>query len=86
MEYRTIKEAMALEIPPIPKSLANEVTQLCLTLSTENSSPVNKVRKVYEMADRLTKVVQEFSVCSKGCDACCKMDVGILPIEAKYIG
>lgn len=85
MIYRTIEEANALKLPLFPSELLFELQAFAQDVINENCSTSSKVRKIYAVLDKLTAYIQPLAVCSKGCSACCKIDVKILSIEASYI-
>lgn len=55
-------------------------------LARENSSPKSKLGKIYRLVDEAAAAAGPFVACSKGCSACCKMNVSISALEAERIG
>lgn len=74
-----------IELPQIPKYLYDMVNSLFRDLQYTNESKINKLQKIYNFLDEYGSFVQSFSVCSKGCSACCHIDVLVTELEAKLI-
>lgn len=85
MKFRTIEEAKAVEIPELPPSYVEQFNALGKVVRTGNESPVSKLRKIYALTDTLTAFVAPYMVCEKGCSHCCRIDVLVSSVEAKYI-
>jgi Fe-S-cluster containining protein len=85
MKYRTIDEAKRVLIPALPVSCIEEVKALAGVVETESSSPVSKLKKIYSLTDKITQIIAPHTVCGKNCSHCCKIDVLVPLVEAKYI-
>ncbi len=74
-------------LPPIPSSIHRKYRNLKteLTASSTTKNPFSDLEKIYSFLDSYGIFVKTFSVCSKGCSACCKNDVFITSLEANYI-
>lgn len=67
-----------------PQVLARE-DALPRALRATNASVSSKLRQVYVVIDQLTAAARPFAACSKGCSACCHMNVMISGAEAGTI-
>ena len=85
VEYRTIEEALQVEIPTVPLHLIEEFIAFAKTFRDEKESGDDNLRKIYALTDKLAAVVSPCAVCEKGCTHCCRSDVHIWPVEARYI-
>jgi Fe-S-cluster containining protein len=72
-------------LPPIPDSLLRERAKLEMDLQGESENQFEKLKRIYDFLNLYNNFVRTFSVCSKGCSACCKSDVHITKLEAIYI-
>ena len=54
-------------------------------IARENSSSKSKLGKVYRLVDEAAAAAVPFVACSKGCSACCKMNVSISSLDAERI-
>lgn len=62
------------------------VQSKALAITNENASQRSKFRKFIQLADKINSAVAPHSQCSKGCSACCYIDVSLTAIEAEVIG
>jgi Fe-S-cluster containining protein len=74
-------------IPKVPNELEAACDQLLseLTSQTEVSEPLTKLKQIYDYLDNFIRFVSTFTVCSRGCAACCNINVSITELEAVYI-
>jgi Fe-S-cluster containining protein len=74
-------------IPKVPNELEAACNQLVseLTSQTEISEPLTKLKQIYDYLDDFNQFVSTFTVCSRGCAACCNINVSITELEAVYI-
>jgi Fe-S-cluster containining protein len=72
-------------IQAIPPVLAAKEDAIQRRLDTENASSRSKLRKIYSLLTELGEAAKPFVACSKGCSACCKMNVMISQVEASFI-
>ncbi len=69
----------------LPKEIAEQEDALPKELARLNSSPRVKLRKVYQLLDKIGAAAESNVACGKGCSDCCKMNVTISDIEASQI-
>ncbi|WP_218918489.1 YkgJ family cysteine cluster protein [Pseudomonas alkylphenolica] len=72
-------------LPPIPDSLVREHAKLGFELQNKSESKFDKIRRIYDFLNLYNNFARTFTVCGKGCSACCKVDVSITKLEAIYI-
>ncbi|EHR1005848.1 YkgJ family cysteine cluster protein [Vibrio parahaemolyticus] len=73
------------KLPEIPKNLLAESRTLQGKLDEYDEDPFMKLERVYGFLNSFGEFAKTFSVCSKGCSACCQNDVLITTLEANYI-
>lgn len=73
------------ELPPIPDNIVQASKRLQQTLDSMKDKPFEKLRLIYAFLDTFNKFASTFSVCSKACSECCKIDVHVTTLEAKYL-
>ena len=76
---------MQLEIPDVPDDIYRAYESIEKLVLSGNASAVSKLRKIYDLVDRIAASIQPYTVCVKGCSHCCFIDVGVLFVEAQYI-
>jgi Fe-S-cluster containining protein len=69
----------------IPPRLAQKEEALLEKFSKRRGNPLTKLRALYEFMDELYAFINQFTPCKKGCDFCCKYEVSISELEARYI-
>lgn len=69
----------------MPPELAHREDIIKRNLSFENASPRNKLQKIYSLMAALGKVAEPYVACSRGCAACCRINVMISQLEATFI-
>jgi len=80
----SLKERIARASSDYPKYLVDAF--LLMRKRVEKlSDPMEVVQGVYDFLDLHGEYVSSFTVCSKGCSHCCKIDVGVSGVEADYI-
>ncbi|MCZ4310144.1 YkgJ family cysteine cluster protein [Vibrio pomeroyi] len=72
-------------LPKIPQGLLDKCQVLKSELDSIDENPFSKLERIYTFLDYNAEFVSTFSVCKQGCSACCKSDVRISTLEAKYI-
>lgn len=72
-------------LPKIPEWLLDKCQVLKLELDSIDENPFFKLERIYTFLDSNAEFVSTFTVCKQGCSACCKSDVRISTLEAKYI-
>lgn len=72
-------------LPPIPKYLATLGQQTLRSIDQSTGDDFDKLRQIYNYVDKYNQFVQIFSVCKRGCNHCCKIDVAVTKLEALYI-
>lgn len=72
-------------LPPIPEDLVSEHSKLGYDLQHRNENEFIKLKRIYDFLDLYKKFARTFTVCTKGCSACCKSDVHMTKLEAIYI-
>lgn len=81
--------AMAIRIKraakPIPKHIIKKM--MALDEWTEKNHPhaIDFIDRVYSLADEFMNLTGPYTVCQKGCSACCNMTVTVSAMEAGYI-
>lgn len=75
------------ELPPVPQYLIENNEKLTALLNNAQTLEEHfaLLETVYAYLDRYNDFVATFTVCSKGCNYCCKMDVSASRFEAMYI-
>lgn len=69
----------------ISPELAAVEDALPQTIATVNASTRSKLRKIYVVADDLSKAREPFVACGQGCASCCHMNVSITSAEAELL-
>lgn len=72
-------------VKAIPPELSNWEATIQRKQASENASSRNRLQKIYSLMTDLVKAAEPYVACSKGCSACCKMNVMISQIEANFI-
>lgn len=72
-------------ITALDPSIDKRDDSIAVELAFENSSPRSKLRKIYALLSDATENIQPFVACTKGCSACCKMNVSITSVEAESL-
>lgn len=72
-------------VAAIPAELKDREDRFATTLAAQNGSARSKLGKVLQLADEFGVVRAPFVACSKGCSACCKMNVSISSLEAERL-
>jgi len=72
-------------IHAIPPALSAKEDNAQDQLASENSSSRSKLRKIYNLMTEIVQVAEPYVACQKGCSSCCKMNVTLSEVEAKYI-
>lgn len=72
-------------LPEIPDWLVADCKNTQRVLDSHEGSSFEKLKYVYEFLNKFSLFAKSFSVCSNHCSACCKNDVQITTLEAKYI-
>ena len=83
MQYRDKKEKITL--PEIPCHYQDKLDALLHEIKSKNERAVLKLKKIYSYMDEFHEFVSTFTVCGKCCSHCCKIDVHITKLEAKFI-
>lgn len=69
----------------IPPELSNREDKFQRKLALENSSALNKLRKIFSLIDELGKAAGSYVACGRGCSACCNINVMVSQLEASFI-
>lgn len=72
-------------VKAMPPELSKREDTIQRKLASENASSRNKLQKIYSLMADLVKAAEPYVACSKGCSACCQMNVMISQIEANFI-
>lgn len=73
-------------IPPIPIELSTKVLGILEEgMNIPGSRLIDKIQCAYSAIDVFNEFVSTFTVCGKGCSACCNYDVQVSRLEAEYI-
>ena len=86
IKFRTIDEAKQLVLPDASAATVQRFRQTTEFVVKDGASRWSKLKAIYEAADAITAEIAPVMVCQKGCHHCCKIDVGLLDVEAEYIG
>lgn len=86
IKFRTIDEAKRLVLPDASEETVHRFRQATEFVMKGEGSRWSKLKEIYEAADVITAELVPVTVCQKGCHHCCKIDVGLLDVEAEYIG
>lgn len=80
------KDDLNWQLPQIPIELVAAFRQLVETrLNIDRLSPLQCLEAIYAYLNQYNRFVATFSVCQKGCSACCHIDVAVTRLEADYI-
>lgn len=85
IKFRTIEEARTLQVPQTSRKVIERALSTVDFVLNGNASRLIKVKTIFEAADDIIAEISPLSVCKKGCNHCCYIDVPITEIEAKYI-
>jgi len=85
IEVKLLDKSDHRKLPPIPENVIEECEALQKNLDTLNESPFDKLDRVYGFLNTYGEFAKAFSVCGNSCSSCCKSDVLITTLEAKYI-
>lgn len=69
----------------IPVKVINEEKKFFKTNSKRNLRDTHKVRKIWELTDRINSYISKELICKPGCSGCCHNDVSLTEVEAKII-
>lgn len=72
-------------LPPIPTQLFDRFELLFSQFNVKQQAPLDILERLYSYMDEYNKFVATFTVCEKGCSACCNIPVNISRLEAEYI-
>ncbi|WP_167467047.1 YkgJ family cysteine cluster protein [Aquitalea magnusonii] len=72
-------------LPDIPQELIENAKKLDIFLQNSPNNPLNKLKSIYSYLDEYNQFVRTFTKCSSGCSHCCKHDVSITQLEARFI-
>ncbi|MBW3474153.1 YkgJ family cysteine cluster protein [Hafnia paralvei] len=72
-------------IPDIPNFIVEEHQEVEVKLSLNQYNPFEKLSLIYKFLDTYGDFAENFTVCKKGCSACCKIGVKMTALEAHYI-
>ncbi len=78
-------DAVKSGLPEIPKYLGKKGNEIAARIAGHNGNDFEKLALIYEYLGEYNEFVATFSVCKKGCNHCCKIDVGVTKLEALYI-
>lgn len=74
------------DLPPVPEELMAGMKELVDTrINAPGFTLFEKLEAVYAYLDRYNAFVATFTVCEKGCNHCCRVDVNVSRLEAEYI-
>ncbi|WP_335914030.1 YkgJ family cysteine cluster protein [Shewanella algae] len=79
------KKPEEVVLPPIPEELDENFIKLIKRLKNMQNIPLDLLEQIYLFMDEHNKFVTTFSVCEKGCSACCNIPVNVSRLEAEYI-
>ncbi|MBU3823227.1 MAG: YkgJ family cysteine cluster protein [Candidatus Oceanisphaera merdipullorum] len=85
IEVKFLDKSELRDLPPIPEYIIAECETLKKNLDSLNENPFDKLDRVYGFLNTYGEFAKTFSVCGNGCSSCCKSDVLITTLEAKYI-
>jgi Fe-S-cluster containining protein len=85
IEVKLLDKSVHRELPSIPDHIITECEIQQKNLDTLNENPFDKLSRVYGFLNTYGEFAKTFSVCGNGCSSCCKSDVLITTLEAKYI-
>lgn len=80
--YKTPEEVI---LPEIPKKLDENFRRLVGELKNMQEFPFDLIERIYLFMDEYNQFVATFTVCEKGCSACCRIPVNLSRLEAEYI-
>jgi len=72
-------------LPRIPKYLGKRANETAAAIAAHPGNDFDKLKLIYDYLDEYNDFVATFSVCKKGCNHCCKIDVDVTKVEALYI-
>jgi Fe-S-cluster containining protein len=86
IEFKSIEEAKKIKFPDASGDAVRKFREVAEFVTLGNASRNAKVKAIYEAADAITVEVAPLTACQKGCNHCCKIDVGVAEVEAQFIG
>jgi uncharacterized protein len=84
-EIEFSKSNAQIIVSSIPEHLESLDNNAYLTFSKLKLNPINKLKQLYGLADKLGEYIGGFSPCSKGCSKCCHYNVSITEYEVQII-
>lgn len=72
-------------VSAMPESLSKKEDAAFEQITKSKSSPSEKLESLYQMMDEMSLHTQRFTVCKKGCSACCHYSVSVSEIEVQHI-
>lgn len=73
-------------LPNFPDDIMEEAMHLFNVVLNRDTILGMRLSQVYAFIDKVNKeVISTFTSCSKGCSACCKINIQISTLEASYI-
>lgn len=74
-----------LDIPPISPALVEELKTFFKKNFNTKKNQLETLKRVYELADKITNEKDSYHVCRRGCAWCCAIPLEVFPIEIEYI-
>lgn len=69
-----------------PRELIDETAVLRQKVLKMNAKPMIRINPILTIADRLTKALEPYTACKRGCNHCCHIQVAITGVEAQLLG
>lgn len=85
IEVKYIERDETRALPDIPENVINDCQILHVTLNSIKNDPFLKINLIYKFLNTFGEFASTFTVCQKGCSACCKISIEMTALEASYI-
>lgn len=85
IEVKYIERDETRVLPDIPENVIAACQTLQVKLDSVKNNPFLEISLIYGFLDTFGEFASTFTVCQKGCSACCKIGVEMTALEASFI-
>ncbi|TJZ72065.1 YkgJ family cysteine cluster protein [Chitiniphilus eburneus] len=82
---RVVPPASRMQIRDMELRFFTQLHELTHQIQRGSDNPLGKLQEIYALADLVGELTTPGTACSKGCSRCCRVDLPITTIEARYI-